>query len=621
MFLRSAGWGFWSYWLDEAIQAVISRQELAKLFASLRADAAHPPLAYLLTWAIERAGGGEAALRGASAAASVAAVFFVFRRAGGFARAAAAFGAAAVFAVLPASVHYGQEVRPYALALACVAGADLALDAARRGVRGAGIAHVVFAAASVATLYFALFPLVALWADAAWRARREGRRFPACAAAALAVSAGFLAAWFLWIGPRPPSPVAPGGLLRHLPGILSGLVTFRESSLEWPVLAAILWAVALLGVAAAGRERPRLALLLAATLGGPVLVLGALGWFVALRYFLFALLPLSWGIGEALARVRPGALRAAAGFLLLAPLAPAVANVVREGRPDWRSVSRGIETAHAAGLAGDVVAADGWSYWALSAQWPAGPGVRLADGEAALGEAIGAGRPLWVVRTPHHPGPPAVDARLTAPWWRATAAEDTAVYRFESGRAVEPGAHVWSFFGGGVRFPKGGGVASRDMIETFSKDVTILASEGPWADGSVTATVRLTDDLGSAHNWVGVAARRSGPADGFRDSGVLGLLRGNGEAVLFWPGGEKKAATGADPRRGPVRLALVCRGPRVAFLVEGREVAALEDAPAAPGWAGVHAWGLARVTELRIDGTGVPREGREPPKTGRSAQK
>jgi hypothetical protein len=579
---------------------VLSRQDLAKLLESLRADAAHPPLAYLLTWAIERAGGGEAALRGASAAASVVAVFLVFRRAGGFARAAAAFGAAAVFTVLPASVHYGSEVRPYALALACVAGADLALDAARRRVRGAGIAHVVLAAASVATLYFALFPLVALWLDAAWRARREGRRFPACAAAACAASAAFLGAWFLWIGPRPPSPVAPGGLMRHLPGVLAGLVTFRESSLEQPALAALLWAVALLGVAVSGPERPRLALLLAATLGGPALVLGSLGWFVALRYFLFALLPLAWGIGEALARVRPGALRAAAGFLLLAPLAPAVANVVREGRPDWRSVNRGIETARAAGLPGDVVAADGWSYWALAAQRPANPAVRLLDVEPALGEVIGAGLPLWVVRTPHHPAPAAVDARLTVPWWRAAGAEDAAVYRFEAGRIAEPGERVWDFSGGSVRFPKGGGVASRDAVETFSKDVFVLAAEGPWVDGSVAATVRLIDDLGSAHNWVGVAARRARPADGFRDSGILGLLRGNGEAVLLGPGGERKAATGVDPRRGPVRLALVCRGPRIAFLVEGREVAALEDAPVAPGWAGVHAWGLGRVTELRV---------------------
>ena len=283
-------------------------------------------------------------------------------------------------------------------------------------------------------------------------------------------------------------------------------------------------------------------------------MLGALGWFVALRYFLFALLPLSWGIGEALARVRPGALRAAAGFLLLAPLAPAVANVVREGRPDWRSVDRGIETARAAGLAGEVVAADGWSYWALSAQRPAGLAVRLLDGEPALGEAIGAGQPLWVVRTPHHPAPAAVDARLATPWWRAAGAEDAAVYRFEAGRAAEPGERSWDFSGGAVRFPKGGGVASRDAIETFSKDVFVLAAEGPWADGSVTATVRLTDDFGSAYNWVGVAARRARPVDGFRDSGVLGLLRGNGEAVLFGPGGEKKAATGVDPRRGPVRL-------------------------------------------------------------------
>ncbi len=226
--------------------------------------------------------------------------------------------------------------------------------------------------------------------------------------------------------------------------------------------------------------------------------------------------------------------------------------------------------------------------------------MRLVDGEAALGAAIGAGRPLWVVRTPHHPAPPAVDARLAAPWWRAARAEDASVYRFEAGRAAEPGDRVWDFSGGAVRFPKGGGVASRDAIETFSKDVTVLAAEGPWADGAVTATVRLTDDFGSAHNWVGVAARRARPGDGFRDSGVLGLLRGNGEAVLFGPGGEKKAATGVDPRRGPVRLALVCRGPRVAFLVEGREVAAVEDAPVAPGWAGVHAWGLARVTSLDV---------------------
>ena len=205
---------------------------------------------------------------------------------------------------------------------------------------------------------------------------------------------------------------------------------------------------------------------------------------------------------------------------------------MREGRPDWRSVNRGIETARAAGLPGEVVAADGWSYWALSAQRPVGPAVRLLDDEPALGEA---------------------------------------------GRAVEPGERIWDFSSGAVRFPKGGGVASREAIETFSKDAFILAAEGPWADGSVTATVRLTDDLGSAHNWVGIAARRSRPADGFRESGVLGLLRGNGEAVLFWPGGEKKAATGTDPRRGPVRHGVERRarlGPRAGHGASDRRRAA-----------------------------------------------
>jgi hypothetical protein len=71
-------------------------------------------------------------------------------------------GAAGVFLVLPASVHYGQEVRPYALALAFVAAADVALDAARRARRGAGVAHAVLAAAAAAlALLGPLAPAVA----------------------------------------------------------------------------------------------------------------------------------------------------------------------------------------------------------------------------------------------------------------------------------------------------------------------------------------------------------------------------------------------------------------------------------------------------------------------------
>ncbi len=574
------------------MQVVISRADLAGLFATLKADAAHPPLSYLVTWALQKVGGGEPALRGASVAASVAAALCVFLRAGAFARPAAALGAAGAFLVLPASVHYGQEVRPYALALALVAGADLALDATRRGRRGAGAAFAVLATASVATLYLAAFPLVAIGLDELLRARREKRR-PAPALFAGGASAGvFLGAWLAWIGPRPPSPVSPGSFLARVPGLLAGLATFREESVAWPFAALAVWAAVLLGTAAAGGERRRLVLLLVASLGGPALLLAGAHWFVALRYFLFALLPMAFGAGEALARVRPGLLRAAAAFLALGSLARPAAAVVREGRPDWRAVARALEDARAQGAGGEIFAADGWSYWELSAQWPRGPAVHLADQVADLLAVATSRGPLWIVRTPHHPAPAEIDARLSSPWWRAAPAEDALVFRFEGGAPVPPGSFRWRGPGADVFFPEGGGTATEASLRTLQRDARAVLAAEPHTDGAVSAAVRITDELGSAFNWVGLAARRP-PAGG----GVLGLVRSNGEAVLRWNGGETKGPSGADPRRG-VRLTLACDGPRCAFSVDGREVLSAETGPPAAGAWGLEARALVRATRL-----------------------
>jgi len=107
-----------SLWLDEIITAQIARYDsLADVLSSVRAwDLSNPPLSFILTWAsLRMLGETEFAVRFPEAlagAATVPAVYVLGRELFG---ARVGLTAALLAALLPFSISYGQEARPYAL--------------------------------------------------------------------------------------------------------------------------------------------------------------------------------------------------------------------------------------------------------------------------------------------------------------------------------------------------------------------------------------------------------------------------------------------------------------------------------------------------------------------------
>jgi hypothetical protein len=137
--------------------------------------------------------------------------------------------------------------------------------------------------------------------------------------------------------------------------------------------------------------------------------------------------------------------------------------------------------------------------------------------------------------------------------------------------------------------PNGGAsVADRSLVNSVA-DFRANVQDLVVADFEISSTVRMTDDLGSAFNWVGLSARTAGAADGGTESGYLAFLRSNGEVGLSCArsGLNRSVRSGRDPRAGAVRLALSGSGDRIAVSLDGVEFLVERDASFASGHVGV----------------------------------
>jgi hypothetical protein len=457
--LRILGWGHWSLWLDEAMTLDYTRRGLRGLWEILILDGNHPPAHYLVIYAVRRVSESDAALRLPSVAFGVATTLALFVRCGGRRRAAVSLSAALAFAVSPLAVHYGQEVRPYSMALCFVAIADAARVTWRSG--RSRLALGVWMSASVLaayTLYIAVVALATmLLAEAvvAWRVRREDRGH---LRATLAVAGCTIVLYLPWLwairhGLHQPPGEAPQLTLSAIWAELVGLAAGRDENLGRQASAALIWLVWMAGlVRAEAEEKWRLGLDLT---GLTVGVLATLWWahhWWSLRYLVVALLPLSRGIGESfdwasalgVARAR----RATAGFLALAIVvvqAPALAENIKSGRVDWRRAANYLEFEASKGRGGEILAADGWAYFCLRAQTTRQREPRdvvLTGSIAELRAKIAASSDGWVARAPRHGSnvPAEIDVflRSTSPWAIVHEAEDVRLYRFEKGVLVAP---------------------------------------------------------------------------------------------------------------------------------------------------------------------------------------
>ncbi|MGH2956938.1 MAG: glycosyltransferase family 39 protein [Solirubrobacterales bacterium] len=166
-------------WVDEAISVHQAQMSLPDMLDDLRETDRHPPLHYLILWVVVRLFGvGELAVRAPSILASVALVPALFVTARELFDRRTGLVAAALAAVAPLVIWYGQEARMYALFMLL---ATLALWAQvmvlRDGRRRYWVAYGAITIALLYTHYFAIIPIAIqqlVFAIAAWKRAHAG---------------------------------------------------------------------------------------------------------------------------------------------------------------------------------------------------------------------------------------------------------------------------------------------------------------------------------------------------------------------------------------------------------------------------------------------------------------
>jgi 4-amino-4-deoxy-L-arabinose transferase-like glycosyltransferase len=346
-----------SYGLDEILQAFFIQGDWTFFWKTLKFDAIHPPLDYLIDRFVELLGPSDwtrklpAVLWGVGTIAAMGAL--LARRAG----AAAGWIAAILLAFAPFHVRYSQELRPHSLGLFLLVLSLLLLDSFLEKPTPGRLAALWFACLATAyALYFAALVLAiaaaAMLAEDAFSLeesrRRTARRFLAWSPAfAAALFVAYLPWWpvVLEAARRPPPVPAPPMSWDRLTRLLSffsfapddGQPLGRKGPLYLLLVAA--------GIVIAWR-RPRLRFLAVWSLGG-LLVIEVLGHlhphFYVSRRFLpaglafpaLAALPISALASKP--RLRPVAAALLAAVLFFDSRSLAV--YFREGRADWRTLA------------------------------------------------------------------------------------------------------------------------------------------------------------------------------------------------------------------------------------------------------------------------------------------
>lgn len=347
-----------SYGLDEILQTYWMNGTWRFFWDSIRFDAGHPPLDYLLAKGWEEIHPADWVRKIPVVTYGIATVAVYGRliaRRGG--RAAGLF-AATLLAVAPFHVRYSQELRPYSLALLLLCGALLCLD--RYLERPSRTRLAVAFVLSLATVYTAYIPQVvlclsgfALLFDDAFGAdpvrRRTARR-------ALVLSPVFLVG--LWVAYLPWWPVQVEAASRHL-------AIPTAAPLTWARVGRIL---AFFSLAADGSYPLRIgdAFLLLLVLAGSIIALRKPGlrFLVVWAFGGLAVIEILWrlhphwdvvriylpaGIAlSSLAALPLAGLSRGRGSAISAALLAAVLILdirglgiyFREGRADWRPLAR-----------------------------------------------------------------------------------------------------------------------------------------------------------------------------------------------------------------------------------------------------------------------------------------
>ena len=349
-----------SYGLDEILEAFWIKGSWAFLWKSIRFDAVHPPLDYVIGRALEPLHPADWTRQLADVlwgTATIPAVGLLLRR-----RAGEAAGTIAAFllAFAPFHVRYSQEFRPYALALFLLSVALLSLDLY---IERPGLARLLaLYLASLATAYALYFAAVVLalaaltmlvedarGADPARRA--TARRFLlASPLFCAALAAAYLPWWpvVLEAARRPPMAARAPMTLARADRVFSFFLFAPDGGypLRLPGTAYLLVVLAGAIVAAA---RPRLRFLLAWSLGG-IAVIEIIGQihphYDFVRRFLPAglgLIPLAAVALAGLSKMRRWRALALAMVLGIAALdLRSLTTYFRGGRADWRTLGSAV---------------------------------------------------------------------------------------------------------------------------------------------------------------------------------------------------------------------------------------------------------------------------------------
>lgn len=192
--LRFATIATQSFWLDEAVTADLMHRSFGSMLSAIWDGESSPPLYYALAWVwTQLFGAGEAGLRSLSALIGVATVPVAWAIGARLSeRQSAGLLAAALAAVNPLLVWYGQEGRAYAL-LVLLASVSLLLmlRAADSPSRGRVVAWGVVCGLALATHYFAIYVVAAQVAWLLWQ--RPPARLIAAGLAPIALAGAALA--------------------------------------------------------------------------------------------------------------------------------------------------------------------------------------------------------------------------------------------------------------------------------------------------------------------------------------------------------------------------------------------------------------------------------------------
>lgn len=411
--LRFAALDAQSFWLDELVTVSLLDRDFGAMLREIRATEATPYLYYVLAWPWSRLTGlGEIGLRSLSAAAGTATIPVAYGAGAALATRRVGVFAAALVAVHPLLVWYGQEARSYSLLVLLGACSVLFLGRAlrapsRRDLLGWALASSL----ALATHYFAVF---VVGAGAAWLLARYRPR-PDAALAALVPGLVLFAHVPLLLDQRGNGEAVTGtSLASRTAGGFKAVVVGYSFPLEvvGTLLAAalVLVGLALAATRTAGRIRQGVLVagaLAAAAIVVPVVLALAGADYLSARNLVLAVVPGAICLAAGYASSRAGLVAGGSLLALLLAITLAVSLDERYGRTDWRGAAERLEASSVerAVVVTPYMSRSLWSPYLPGLEEPTGDTVEVQE-IAVVGLATEGGLSGGAVEPPDVPPPP-----------------------------------------------------------------------------------------------------------------------------------------------------------------------------------------------------------------------